>query len=234
MDSGRIWSQGAARRSLSGGKTHNPGPAATALLGRASGKRQFRRAVKRAGKHRRSAHRGNPLPAVVGTVLGGLGGLGGRFKKPSEQRAAGAAATLVAAAVAGNLTAAKAIAERTEIGIQKERAVWRRAFAQVPKEIVAAVAKYQDKIPGVDHSGPEAAADSALARAVDLHALVGAASTAAAARGVAAERRAAQAAAAAERREERLTGLAGTAAQALLGRGRRPRARRRKARRISL
>lgn len=227
----KIWSQGVAREALVGGSTHNPSAAATYLLGRAHGKRAVRRAVTRVGRHRRSFHRGNPLPAIVGSVLGGLpglGGLGGRFKVPSEKRAAGAAAQLVQAAVAGNLTAAKAIAERTEIGIQKERAVWRKAFLQVPKNIVALVAKYADQIPGVDHSGPEAAAESALARAVDGLALEAEGRQAVATRGSAAERRAALAAERAERREERLTGVAGLAAQALLGRGRRRSTRRRR------
>jgi len=234
----RIWSQSVARAALVGGSTHNPGPAAASLLGRARGKRAVRRAVRRVGRLRRSFHRGNPLPAVIGAVLsakGLVGKLGGRFKTPSEARAGGAAQQLVAAAVAGNLTAAKAIAERTEIGIQKERAVWRKAFTQVPASIVALVKKYEMQIPGVDHSTPEAAAESALARAVDGLALEAMARGEAATRGSAAERRAALAEAKAERREERITGVAGLAAQALLGRGRRrgPTRRRRAPRRLS-
>lgn len=224
-----------ARRSLMGNeRTHNPSPAAAAILLKSRGKRRVGLAIRRAGRLRRSAHRGNPLPAVLG-VLGGLGGkLGGRFKTPSEKRAGSVAGRLVDAAVRGNLTAAKAIAERTEIGIQKERAVWRKAFQQIPPNIIELVKKYNEQIPGVDHSSPEAAADSAISRAVDglqleaaaqaeLKATRAAGSAAAARRQAAAEARSAT-------REAQLTSIAGAGLQALAGRGRRPAQRRRKRR----
>jgi len=216
----KIWSQGVARRSLIGGATHNPSPAATALLGRTFGKRGVRRAVRRVGKLRRSSHRGNPLPAVVATVAGHLPGVKNLFKTPSEKRAAGPAQALVNAAVQGNLTAAKAIAERTELGIQKERAIWRKAALQIPPKIMQLLQKYAEQVPGVDHSSPEAAAESAIARAVDANALEAAARAEGATRSAAAERRAAQAAARGERREELLANVAGVGLQALAGRGR--------------
>lgn len=214
---GNLWSRGAARSHLMGHeKTSNPTPAAVALLGK---KKTARVKAALARRIRKSAHRGNPLPAVVG-ILGSLGGLGGRFKSPSEKRAAGAAGTMVNAAVNGNLTAAKAIAERTEIGIQKERAVWRKALAQIPPQIIALVKKYLDKIPGVDHSTPESAAETALSRAIDGHALeeaaVGAQKEAAAARTAAAR----EVTARGERREALFAGVAGQIGQGLLSRGR--------------
>lgn len=92
--------------------TNNPVPAAAALLGRKK-VGHATRALRRMGRKR--AHKGNPLPAVVG-VLGGikqLGGVFGRFGPPSEKRAAGVASQLVTAAIGGNLTAAKTILDRT-------------------------------------------------------------------------------------------------------------------------
>lgn len=238
-----IWSQSVARRALMGGeRTHNPSPAAFFTLQKSFGKRRLLRGIRKVNRLRRSFHRGNPLPAVLGLAGGLAGKLGGRFKTPSERRAAGPAQALVDAAVKGNLTAAKAIAERTEIGIQKERAVWRKAFTQIPPNIVELVKKYNEQIPGVDHSTPEAARDSALARAVDGLALEAQAQAeqkaAGAARAGAASARAAAAAARQERREAQLAGVAQAGLTALAGRGRRPAQRRRKrrtsGRRVSL
>lgn len=161
-----LWNRGYARAQLMGAeRTSNPTPAAYELLKSKLGPRRVKAAVKRAGR-RRSFFRGNPIPAAVG-IIANFAGLGGRFKTPSEKRAAGVAGQLVNAAVQGNLTAAKAILERTEIGIQKERKVWRAAAAQIPPTILALVKKYEEKIPGVDHSTPEAAGETALARAVN-------------------------------------------------------------------
>ena len=123
-------------------------------------------------------------------------------------------------------------AERTKVaGIEKERAVWRQALAQLPPQILALVAKYADQIPGVDHSSPEAAAASALASPVDGNALEAEARAARGAIGSAAARRAAQAEAKQERREALLAGVGGQIGSALLGRGRglrRPARRRRR------
>jgi len=161
-----LWNRGYARAHLVGAeRTMNPTPAAYELLRGKFGARRVQLAVKRAGR-RRPFFRGNPIPAVAAILADKLG-LGGRFKTPSEKRAGGVAAQLVNAAVQGNLTAAKAIIERTEIGIQKERKVWRAAAAQIPPTILALVKKYADKIPGVDHSTPEAAGETALSRAVN-------------------------------------------------------------------
>lgn len=240
---GNIWSQSVARRALVGAeRTHNPSPAASALLGKFGrrGASRFRKALSRLGHRtagRRSFHRGNPIPAVLALGGGLLGKLGGRFKTPSEKRAGPIAQQLVNAAVNGNLTAANAIAERTEIGIQKERAIWRKAFSQIPPAIIELVKKYHDKIPGVDQSSPEAAGDSAIARAVnglELEAAAKAEVAAGRAAGsAAAARRQAAADAKQATREAQLAAIAGTGLQALAGRGRRPAQRRRPRRKKS-
>ncbi len=169
MQGSRIWSQSVARRALMGPeRTHNPSPAASYLLGQRYGGSTVRAVVARLNKRRRSAHRGNPLPALVGgELLSHIPGLGGLFKTPSAKRAKAVAGALVTSAVNGNLTAAKAIIERTKIGIQSERAVWKDAARQIPQNIVALLAKFGDQVPSVDHSTPESAAQDALDRAVD-------------------------------------------------------------------
>lgn len=161
-----LWSRGIARARLMGYEpTHNPSPAAAALLKRGLGKRKRLAAVVRAlSRRRRPFHRGNPPPAVVALAAYGKKLLGGRFRTPSEKRAEPVAQQLVTAAVGGNLTAAKAIIERTQIGIAKERAVWNAALAQLPPELMKAVTRYKAQIPGVDHTSPEAAGSSALSR----------------------------------------------------------------------
>ena len=127
MDSAHIWSQRVARRALMGyERTNNPTPAAAAMLGTRAVQRAKAK-LKRRGRKR--AHKGNPLPAVVG-LLGGsglLGKLGGRFRTPSEVRAAKVAPALVAAANAGNLTAAAGLIERAA---QVARASTRRSRRQ--------------------------------------------------------------------------------------------------------
>jgi hypothetical protein len=225
-----LWSRGVARRAMMGYEpTHNPTPSAASLLGKGRVKRAGA-VLKRKGIKRR--HKGNPLPAVVALVGGKLPGIKNLFKTPSEKRAAGPAQTLVNAAVQGNLTAAKAIAERTEIGIQKERAIWRKAALQIPPKIMQLLQKYQEQVPGVDHSTPEAAADSALARAVNANDLEAKEAAAAAEVRAAAGRRSAAADAKQARREELLAGVGGQIGSALLSRGRSLRQPRRKRRRI--
>lgn len=172
-NSARLWSQSTARRSMMGKeRTNNPTPAAARLLG----KKRVARArfkLKRAGKRR--AYRGNPSPGVVGTlgsVLPGggiigsvIGALGGRFRKPSEVRAAAVAPSVIASANAGNLVAVKGIIHRAEptFGIAKERAVWQAALTQVKPALVAAAVKQDKQIPEADQSNPEAFQKSVLA-----------------------------------------------------------------------
>lgn len=219
-----------ARRAILGNeRTTNPTPAALFALGKHFGKKRVRRVARALARRRRSFHRGNPAPALIASLASKLP-LGGLLKTPSEKRAAKIAGAVVASAVSGNLTAAKAIEARTAIGIAKERAVWQSAWAQVPKRVKDLLKKYGELVPGVDHSTPELAAQEALARPVDANELEEAAAE---------ERRAVRAeaaagrresAAAAERRESRLTelGVAGLGALARGGRRRTTRKRRRK------
>lgn len=177
MDSPRIWSAGVARRALMGHeRTHNPSPAAASMLGKRA-VRTAKRKLKRVGRKR--AHKGNPSPAVVsslaGLIPGGslvsglLGGLGGRFRSPSEVRAAKVAPAVVQAANSGNLTAAAGLIERAARPmIAKEHAVWQAAAAQLSPAIVAAVKTHMKSIPAADQSGPEQFAASVLASPVQL------------------------------------------------------------------
>lgn len=162
----RIWSQSVARRALMGPeRTNNPTPAAAAMLGKRVVKRAKAK-LKRGG--RRRAHKGNPLPAIAAILGSGvLKGLGGRFRKPSEVRAAALAPALVAAANQGNLTAAAGLIERAaKPMIAKEHAVWAAAAAQLSPEIIATVHKNANRIPKADQSNPEAFAQSVMANAV--------------------------------------------------------------------
>lgn len=175
MDSAHIWSQSVARRSMMGKeRTHNPSPAAASMLG----KRRIKRAkAKLRRRGRKRAHKGNPLPAVVG-LLGGAGGLlgklGGRFRQPSEVRAAKVAPQVVAAANSGNLTAAAGLIERAaKPMIAKESAVWKAAAAQLSPAIIAQVHANADRIPKADQSNPEAFANSVLASPVTAAAAAG-------------------------------------------------------------
>jgi len=167
MNTPHIWSAGVARRSMMGKeRTHNPSPAAHALLGKRAVKRAKAKLKKR-GKRR--AHRGNPLPAVVGVLsgLGGLGKLGGRFRQPSEVRAAKVAESVVQAANNGNLTAAAGLIERAaKPMIQKEHLVWAAAAARLSPAIVMAVKANAKLIPAADQSGPEQFAASVLGNPV--------------------------------------------------------------------
>lgn len=84
----QVWSAGVARRALQPNvRTGNPTLAAAAMLGKGKVARATR-VLKRKGRKR--AHRGNPLPAVVG-VLGGLSSLAGRFKSRAAHEAERAA-----------------------------------------------------------------------------------------------------------------------------------------------
>lgn len=237
MDSARIWSQSVARRSLMGAeRTHNPSPAAASILKRAFGKKRFTRALKASSFfRRRRAHKGNPLPAVAGLLGSGLlGKLGGRFRAPSDKRAAKLAGAVVQAANAGNLTAAAGLIERPNFaGIQKEKAVWRAAAAQVAPNIVAAAARYAQLIPKPDHSSPEAFAASVLAAPIMLADIQAREQAEGATRSAAAERRAAREEAKQATREAQLTSLGTAGLQALAGRGRQPARRRRTRRRSS-
>lgn len=69
---GNLWSRGHARSAIMGyEKTSNPTPAAVRLLG----KKAVRSAVKKLKRGgRKRAHKGNPLPAVVGTLAGFIPG----------------------------------------------------------------------------------------------------------------------------------------------------------------
>ncbi len=65
----KLWNRGYARASIIGHEpTMNPTPAATSILNKTYGKKRVGRAVKKLKKQRRSAHKGNPLPAAVGTI----------------------------------------------------------------------------------------------------------------------------------------------------------------------
>lgn len=107
-----LYSRGVARAAMMGYEpTHNPNPAAAALLGKGR--------VKRAGKlvsQRRSsrrAHRGNPVPALVATlapVIGKYLRLGG----PDPAKQALRLQTLQRYAEAGNVKELDAVAARME------------------------------------------------------------------------------------------------------------------------
>jgi hypothetical protein len=166
-----LYQQSLARGYLMGHEeTRNPSIAETHLLGR----RAVRRAVARARQYRtRPYHRDNPLPAVAAILGGGgvlskiplLGGLAGRFRKPSEVRAAAVAPAVIQAANAGNLVAVKGIIHRTQIGIAKERAVWQQALAQITPALVDKAVKLNKSIPEANHANPEAFAASVAAAA---------------------------------------------------------------------
>jgi hypothetical protein len=145
-------------------RTNNPTPSAAALLGKARVKRAKAK-LKRKGIKKR--HKGNPLPAVVG-LLGGLAGkLGGRFRKPSEVRAAAVAEGVIQAANAGNLTAAAGLIERaTKPMKMAEHAVWAAAAARLSPSIVQQVKANAKNIPAADQSDPEHFAASVLGNPV--------------------------------------------------------------------
>lgn len=96
----------------------------------------------------------------------GLSIPGVSFATPSEKRAAKVLPSVVQSALTGNLTAFKCLDERRTIGIAKERAVWVGGYNQVVTQrpdLIAIYNQHKDKIPALNHSSPEAAAQSALA-----------------------------------------------------------------------
>lgn len=168
----RLWQRGLARASLIRREpTFNPAPAAAYLLGigpvRPTLWSQGHARRRLVGKRTRT-HNFAPAALAVLGIGKKLGGVLGRFKQPSEKRAAGPAAQLVAAAIAGNATAARTIYARTLFGISKERQVWIAALAQLSPDLVALAHKHPELDARVDNSGPEKAAASAIANAVDV------------------------------------------------------------------
>jgi hypothetical protein len=92
VNSYQVWSAGVARRAIQPGvRTANPTPAAKQLLG----KKLVRTAIKRLKKKgRKSAHRGNPIPAIAATIGGPLvknilgGTIAERLQSPGAHQAA--------------------------------------------------------------------------------------------------------------------------------------------------
>jgi hypothetical protein len=108
-----------------------------------------------------------PIVAVGGAlkVASGVVDIVGAFgKTPSEKRAGKVVGGVLSSALQGNLTAVKCIRDRTTFGISAERAVWNTALQQIPRELLDQAVKYAAQIPAVDHSTPESAASTAIAR----------------------------------------------------------------------
>jgi hypothetical protein len=117
------------------------------------------------GKGKRPSGLG-ALPILA--VSAGAGILKGITKTPSEKRAAKVLPAVVASAMGGNLTALKAMKDRSTFGISKERAVWLGGYNKVASarpDLVAALAANLRFIPRIDNSTPESAASSAIANA---------------------------------------------------------------------
>lgn len=174
MDSPHIWSQSVARNAIRGReRTNNPSPAAASMLGKGRVKAAKRQARKLG---RRKRHRGNPTAAEVaslvpipgaGLVTGLVSSLGGRFRKPSEARASSVSESVVQAANAGNLTAARGLIERAAKPMKvAEHAVWQAAAARLSPAIVQQVNANLARIPQADQSGPEKFAASVLGNPV--------------------------------------------------------------------
>jgi len=107
-----------------------------------------------------------PVGAAVGIASSlGIKIPGISFKASSEHRARGVVPRVLQSALAGNLTAVRALSERRFIGIQAERQVWASAYDQLQQQrpdLVALFEANKTSVPSVDNSGPEAAANSAL------------------------------------------------------------------------
>lgn len=173
----KLWNRGYARAALVGREpTMNPSPGAAYLLGIGVERPRVHQTgiARRQLEGKRRTRTANPLPAAL-SVLGSIIKTPKFLKKPSEQRAAAVAPQLVTAAVQGNLTAAKAIMDRSTFGIQAERNVWLQALTQLPPNIINAVKDNANRIPVVDHKGPETAATTALARPFMLPSAAGSA-----------------------------------------------------------
>ncbi|MGH2374810.1 MAG: hypothetical protein ACRDIC_15260 [bacterium] len=82
---GKVWTQSIARRVLLRQESQNPSIAASSLF-----KRATLQTVRRFARRRRPFHRGNPAPALVGAITGGLPKIGQRVdpKKHAQRRAA--------------------------------------------------------------------------------------------------------------------------------------------------
>lgn len=103
-----------------------------------------------------------------------IGSVGFSLAKPSDKRAAAVMGGVIQSALTGNLTAVKCLDERrtspsftAPFGISSERAVWNSGYQQVvttKPELVAQYSANRSKIPAIDHTNPETAAASALAR----------------------------------------------------------------------
>lgn len=107
------------------------------------------------------------LLGAVTTIASGINLGGISFKEPSEKKAARVLPSVVQSALSGNLTAWKCLDERrTRAGIVKEREVWIAGWQQVATarpDLLATYEANKDKIPAINHTSPEAAAQSALA-----------------------------------------------------------------------
>jgi len=169
----KLWSQSIARRSLLGGDTMNPTIAARSLLERGRGKRAVARAIRKQHRRRKPSHKWNPdIAGLASLVPGGsvitslLGGLGKRFKAPSEVRAGRLAPAIVQSANAGNLTAARGLIERAARPMNvAESNVWKAAAAQLAASTIAAVKANLASIPQADQADPERFAASVVASA---------------------------------------------------------------------
>jgi hypothetical protein len=204
-----LWSQGVARRALTGGRSHtmNPTPAARMLLGRSFGKSRVARGKRVLERIRRRFHKDNPAPALL-AAASALGGVGKRLKSRAArdaERAANTDAQAAAVLAAPNGSALQDLALQRMEAQQYATSAANQYHAARLAEVRAAI--------------QTAAQEASKVTAVQRRSAAAAAAREAAARG--------------ERREERLTQLGGVAAQALLGRGRRPRTRRRRARSFS-
>jgi len=158
----KLWNQSKARESLLGHQTDtmNPSIAAKSLFP----KRVLARAERiRSRYKKRKYHKGNIIPAIIGAVSL-ASKLSGRLKKPSEQRAAAIAPGIIAAANNGNLNAARALIDRSNVPmIAKEHAVWENALGQLSPAIQQLVGKHYKELVPADQSSPEAFAASVAA-----------------------------------------------------------------------
>jgi hypothetical protein len=166
MDSARIWSQSAARRSIVGGeRTHNPSPAASSLLGGRLAKFGRKRALV---SKRRRAHKGNPLPGVVLSVLGGLGGKLGKRLKSKEAAHAERMARLAQLAERALLNDAEALAEIERLGrefaTQKAKDAAKATLAAVRSELMTRVKAEREQTAAERRAAQREAGAAARAR----------------------------------------------------------------------
>lgn len=190
---GHIWNQSVARRSLMGAeRTHNPSPAASHLLGKLLGKRRTNKLVAQATKRRRSFHRGNPVPALIGVASSLVGGkLAKRLRSPAAITAADNAAVdqLVPLAIAGSAEAREEILRRSLQSAKQNRRDYAKMRLLEVDTALATQAKAQSAATAAERR--QAAREAAAAKAAGRSEILQAG-----------------------------TSIAGSAAQALLGRGR--------------